>query len=289
MDVSNLGQLEDNFWLELANKKVIHNRKVPLHILSTDLVTEKKANLFMKTQVIPWMSPSLSQSMRFVLSGIGHQQHFSRGEIIYSSPDFFDALMYVKSGFVVKTLLDPVRDEPLLLSLVGAGALCGSYENLYVHDRMPRRHWCLTSTTVLVVNQELLMKIADENPEWQQELMNYTSAAALCDRMGMYLNYSGTVEERLGALLLLMLQGEDPSSSRSLFSSGIDWIELRFFPGRKTMAQILGCKYEMMNEVIRTWVIRGDIRRRGGKIWIRRKTFLRYWEWLLPIMREKKV
>ena len=172
----------------------------------------------MAPEVIPWMSPCLSQSMSFVLAGIGHPMKFRRGDVIYTSPGLFGNLMYVRSGFVVKALLDPVRDEPLLLSMAGPGALCGNYENLYVRDRMPRRHWCLTSTEVLVVNQELLLKIADQNPEWQHELSGYSSVSSICDRMGMFLNYSGTVEERLGALL---------GSSDFLVKQGARW-----YPGR---------------------------------------------------------
>lgn len=243
----------------------------------------------MNSEILPWLSPRLSQSMRFVLAGIGHSQRFARGEVIYSAPGFFGTLMYVRSGFVVKALLDPVRDEPLLLSLAGAGALCGSYENLYVRDRMPRRHWCLTTTEVLIVNQELLLKIADENYEWQRELAGYSSSAALCDRLGMYLNYSGSVEERFGTLLLLMLQGENPTVASNLVAQGIEWIELSFFPDKLTIARLLGCKFEMINEVIRQWVKDDVIRRRGHKIWFRRKVFINYWNWFLPFLRERKV
>lgn len=243
----------------------------------------------MNSEIFPWLSPRLSQSMRFVLTGIGHPQRFARGEVIYSAPGFFGTLMYVRSGFVVKALLDPVRDEPLLLSLAGAGALCGSYENLYVRDRMPRKHWCLTTTEVLIVNQELLLKITDENYEWQRELAGYSSTSALCDRLGMYLNYSGSVEERLGALLLLMLQGENPVVASNLVSKGIEWIELSFFPDKMTMSSLLGCKFEMIDEVIRKWVKDDAIRWRGHKVWLRRKTFINYWNWLLPFMRDRKV
>ena len=242
----------------------------------------------MVSEVIPWMSPCLSQSMRFVLTGIGHPMQFRRGEVIYTSPSLFGNLMYVRSGFVVKSLLDPVRDEPLLLSMAGAGALCGNYENLYVRDRMPRRHWCLTSTEVLVVNQELLLKIADENPEWQHELSSYSSASAICDRMGMFLNYSGTAEERLGALLLSMLHGEKPSVMENFFSRGVEWVELPFYPDKGTIARLLGCKFETVNDTIRQWVLRDDIRRRSRKIWLRRKTFLMYWEWLVPFMQQSR-
>ena len=222
----------------------------------------------MTPEVIPWMSPCLSQSMSFVLAGIGHPMKFRRGDVIYTSPGLFGNLMYVRSGFVVKALLDPVRDEPLLLSMAGPGALCGNYENLYVRDRMPRRHWCLTSTEVLVVNQELLLTI--------------------CDRMGMFLNYSGTVEERLGALLLLMLHCEKPAAMANLFSKGVEWVELPFYPDKGTIARLLGCKFETVSDVVRQWGSHDDIRRRSRRIWLRRRTFLKYWEWLMPFMQQSR-
>ena len=59
----------------------------------------------MTPEVIPWMSPCLSQSMSFVLAGIGHPMKFRRGDVIYTSPGLFGNLMYVRSGFVVKALL----------------------------------------------------------------------------------------------------------------------------------------------------------------------------------------
>ena len=97
----------------------------------------------MTPEVIPWMSPCLSQSMSFVLAGIGHPMKFRRGDVIYTSPGLFGNLMYVRSGFVVKALLDPVRDEPLLLSMAGPGALCGNYLEFprrfryYVQNSLP--------------------------------------------------------------------------------------------------------------------------------------------------------
>lgn len=56
----------------------------------------------------------------------------------------------------------------------------------------------------------------------------------------MFLNYSGTVEERLGALLLLMLHCEKPAAMANLFSK------------------------------------------------VRRRTFLKYWEWLMPFMQQSR-
>lgn len=200
----------------------------------------------MAPEVIPWMSPCLSQSMSFVLAGIGHPMKFRRGDVIYTSPGLFGNLMYVRSGFVVKALLDPVRDEPLLL------------------------------------------KIADQNPEWQHELSGYSSVSSICDRMGMFLNYSGTVEERLGALLLLMLHCEKPAAMANLFSKGVEWVELPFYPDKGTIARLLGCKFETVSDVVRQWGSHDDIRRRSRRIWLRRRTFLKYWEWLMPFMQQSR-
>ena len=84
----------------------------------------------MNTLIRPWLSPKMSQSMIGVMNGLGHNVQYGRGEEIYTSPNLFERLMFVRSGVVVKALQDPVRSEPLMLSLSCAGAMCGSFENL---------------------------------------------------------------------------------------------------------------------------------------------------------------
>lgn len=279
----------DRLFPEGSSKKVIHKPEDLFEKLSSLLSTSIEAFLFMSVKIIPWLSPRLSQSMAGVLTGLGHSVRFPRGEVIYSSPGLFEKLMFVRSGFVVKALLDPVREEPLLLSMAGSGSLCGSYENLYVRDRMPRRHWCLTSTEVLVVNQELLLKIADEHAQWQRELSSYSSSAALCDRMGMFLNHSGTVEQRLGSLLILMLQENNPGIMKHFLTQGIEWVELPFLPDKVTVARLIGCNFEQIEETIRSWVGSDAIRKRGRKIWFRRQVFDAYWNWLLPFLQQQSI
>ncbi len=243
----------------------------------------------MNFDIVPWLSPKLSQSMAGVLYGLGHSVTFRRGDEVYSSPGFFEKLMFVRSGFVVKALQDPVRDEPLLISMAGPGALCGSYENLYVRDRMPRKHWCLTTTHVLVVNQELLLKIADQNPVWQRELSSYSSSSVLCDRMAMYANHAGTVDERFGALIVLMLQASNPSVIRTLESKGVEWVELPFLPSKGICAKLIGSSFEQADNVSRSWVADDDIRRRSGRLWLRRSTFARYWAWVKPFLQQQSL
>lgn len=136
---------------------------------------------------LPWFAPKLSRSMRGVINNLGHRTVFMRGERIYESPGFFQKLMLVERGVVAKALLDPFHKDPLLISLSGPGAFCGSYETLFLQDRMQRRHWCMTTTEVVVANADLLLRICDQNPSWQRELSHYSSICAVSDRLGLLL------------------------------------------------------------------------------------------------------
>lgn len=85
----------------------------------------------MNTLIRPWLSPKMSQSMIGVMNGLGHNVQYGRGEEIYTSPNLFERLMFVRSGVVVKALQDPVRSEPLMLSLSCAG-LCVAALRIYM-------------------------------------------------------------------------------------------------------------------------------------------------------------
>lgn len=140
------------------------------------------------SSLLPWFAPRLSRPMIGVLNNLGHEMHYTRGEVLYESPGFFRPLMLVRRGIVARALMDPLHADPLLVSLSGPRALCGSCETLYVQDRMVRRHWCMTSVDVHVVNADLLLRICDQNPLWQRELSNYSAICALSDRLGMHGN-----------------------------------------------------------------------------------------------------
>ena len=107
------------------------------------------------SSLLPWFAPRLSRPMIGVLNNLGHEMHYTRGEVLYESPGFFRPLMLVRRGIVARALMDPLHADPLLVSLSGPRALCGSCETLYVQDRMVRRHWCMTSVDVHVVNADL--------------------------------------------------------------------------------------------------------------------------------------
>lgn len=113
------------------------------------------------SSLLPWFAPRLSRPMIGVLNNLGHEMHYTRGEVLYESPGFFRPLMLVRRGIVARALMDPLHADPLLVSLSGPRALCGSCETLYVQDRMVRRHWCMTSVDVHVVNADLLLRICD--------------------------------------------------------------------------------------------------------------------------------
>lgn len=114
------------------------------------------------SSLLPWFAPRLSRPMIGVLNNLGHEMHYTRGEVLYESPGFFRPLMLVRRGIVARALMDPLHADPLLVSLSGPRALCGSCETLYVQDRMVRRHWCMTSVDVHVVNADLLLRICDQ-------------------------------------------------------------------------------------------------------------------------------
>ena len=104
--------------------------------------------------ILPWFSPRLSPSLTAVLQGLGHAMRVPRGEFVYRSPELFGRLMYVRRGLVVKALLEPNHDDPVLMTLSGTGGLCGSYKNLYVRDHMSRAHWQGRRTTVVTFRQK---------------------------------------------------------------------------------------------------------------------------------------
>lgn len=176
------------------------------------------------SSLLPWFAPRLSRPMIGVLNNLGHEMHYTRGEVLYESPGFFRPLMLVRRGIVARALMDPLHANPLLVSLSGPRALCGSCETLYVQDRMVRRHWCMTSVDVHVVNADLLLRICDQNPLWQRELSNYSAICALSDRLVCMVTHATSLEERLGVLMIacssFCQSSEDTWSSPAVVTRG---------------------------------------------------------------------
>lgn len=236
-------------------------------------------------EVLPWFSPRLSVSLAGVLQGIGHMKRCVPGESIYRSPELFSGkLMYIRRGFVSKAILSPNHEDPLLVSLSGPGALCGAYENLYVNDRMPRRHWCATGTELLCVNAEMLLRICDQNIAWQSELRAYASTCAMSDRLGMMINHSAGVEERAAFLLLLDGLTSEHDFLNSLNGHGIEWVGLHLVPSRTAIAWVLNTSREQLGDVVQAWFKKEVLRRRSGRLWLRKSYFLPYWERMLPMI-----
>lgn len=76
------------------------------------------------SSLLPWFAPRLSRPMIGVLNNLGHEMHYTRGEVLYESPGFFRPLMLVRRGIVARALMDPLHADPLLVSLSGPRALC---------------------------------------------------------------------------------------------------------------------------------------------------------------------
>lgn len=234
--------------------------------------------MFSSSQILPWFSPKLSRSMAGVMHGLGHSVVFRRGEVIYQTPGFFSKLMFVRRGLVVKALTDALHEDPLLVSIAGPGTLCGSFESLYLADRMPRQHWCMTTTEVLVVNAELLLRICDQNAVWQKELYSYSAACALSDRCGLLVNHSADLETRLGVFFLLCASQLDKAFAEGLKVPTVEWLGLAVPPSRKVAATLLGASPESVRDVLRDWRERDIIRFRSHKLLLKRSRFLQYWE-----------
>lgn len=42
------------------------------------------------SSLLPWFAPRLSRPMIGVLNNLGHEMHYTRGEVLYESPGFSD-------------------------------------------------------------------------------------------------------------------------------------------------------------------------------------------------------
>lgn len=237
------------------------------------------------TSFLPWFAPKLSRSMLGVLRNLGHRTTFMRGERIYESPGFFQKLMVVEHGVVAKALIDPYHEDPLLLSLSGAGALCGSYETLYLQDRMQRRHWCMTTVQVFMVNAELLLRICDQNPVWQRELAHYSSVCAVSDRLGLLATHSSTIDERLGVFLVACSIAGSTDFARGLSNPSVEWIPVNTLPSMRVAASLLNATPAQLRGVLARWSAEDTLRYRSHKILLSRGRFSAYWERIKPILR----
>lgn len=237
-----------------------------------------------KSTLFPWFSPKITPSLTAVLQGIGHSAHFSRGDVIYRSPELFGRLFFVRHGVVAKGLLEPSHSYPILVTMAGTGSLCGAYENLYVNDRMPRLHWCVTSTELLVVNPDLLLRLCDQHVDWQVELSNYSSLCARCDQIGLIANHLGSPEERLGAFWILHCLQFDKEILGKLATPGIEWVVAPSFPSRSVAASVTGCSVDEIARVVRGWRNQHALRYRARKVFLKREVFAEYWGWIEPVL-----
>lgn len=114
------------------------------------------------SSLLPWFAPRLSRPMIGVLNNLGHEMHYTRGEVLYESPGFFRPLMLVRRGIVARALMDPLHADPLLVSLSGPRALCGSCETLYVQERLG----VLMIASSLSTDSEFLERFRDPSVEW---------------------------------------------------------------------------------------------------------------------------
>ena len=65
------------------------------------------------SSLLPWFAPRLSRPMIGVLNNLGHEMHYTRGEVLYESPGFFRPLMLVRRGIVARAWIHYTRTRSL--------------------------------------------------------------------------------------------------------------------------------------------------------------------------------
>ena len=213
------------------------------------------------SSLLPWFAPRLSRPMIGVLNNLGHEMHYTRGEVLYESPGFFRPLMLVRRGIVARALMDPLHADPLLVSLSGPRALCGSCETLYVQDRMVRRHWCMTSVDVHVVT------------------------AALSDRLGMLVTHATSLEERLGVLMIASSLSTDSEFLERFRDPSVEWVPLPVLPSMHVAKVLLSANRAKIRGVLQRWLQEDTVRWRSHKILLSRPRFAAFWNRVEPVLR----
>lgn len=90
------------------------------------------------SSLLPWFAPRLSRPMMGVLNNLGHEMHYTRGEVLYESPGFFRPLMLVRRGIVARALMDPRTRTRSLYRLVARGLFAEVVKHF-----MYRIEWCV--------------------------------------------------------------------------------------------------------------------------------------------------
>lgn len=90
------------------------------------------------SSLLPWFAPRLSRPMIGVLNNLGHEMHYTRGEVLYESPGFFRPLMLVRRGIVARALMDPLHRTRSLYRLVDRGLFAEVVKHF-----MYKIEWCV--------------------------------------------------------------------------------------------------------------------------------------------------
>lgn len=206
-----------------------------------------------------------------------------KGDSIGESP-FFNKLVFVKSGFLAQAVLNPGSNMPFMLTLSGGGSFANSSRVLMSLDNLPRRYWAVTKCEVLTVIPEILLRLAEVEKSWSQELENYCLKRAVCERLGLMVCQAASLDQRFGVFLVSALFSVDSFAKRKVQSNSV-WIEMPSLPSRKLICTILACNQSSLDDVIRQWIADGTFKHVDGKIYIKRQKLLESWEWMQPFVR----
>lgn len=235
---------------------------------------------------MPWFAPTLSSALCRALHNLGHLSVLEKGEEIRQIP-LSSRLVFVKSGFVAQALLNPISSTPFMMTLSGNNSLSYTAGVSRRIDHLSRRFWAATRCEVLTVIPEILLRVAEIDPVWNQELSNYTLDRAVNERLGLLICQVADVKTKLGVFVVSAVQAAGENLQK-IFSGDADFCALPLMPSRQIIATVTSSPLDAQNLVCREWIENGDLFYENHKIFIRVSLLKSYWQWLRPFVQMQK-
>ncbi|MCF0253171.1 MAG: hypothetical protein HUK26_02405 [Duodenibacillus sp.] len=220
--------------------------------------------------------------MSRIISSLGHSFVLARGERFGTNP-FFDKVIYVKRGFLVQALLNPGSHTPFMMFMAGPGSLAAMSSAISSVDNLPRKLWAGTSCELLSISPEILLRLADVEPAWGEDLLSYGVRRAVSERIGMMVTQVADFDRRCGVFLWAVYCAGEPSAASKLASSAT-WLPLLNLPSRKLLMNVISSSRTTVDDVIRRWAADGMIVRKNHQLLVRRSFLHEQWQWIRPFL-----
>ena len=237
--------------------------------------------------VMPWFSPMVSPEISRVMHNLGYRTDLRPGEEIGGR--FFHRVVFVVDGFAANALLAPGNHMPLQMTLAGAGSFVVTGSALSIDDNQPRRCWALTRCTTLSVNPEILLRLAEVESVWNEELTSYHLRRCVSERFGQMVCHVAKPDRRLGVLFAGAVKSQPQRRVRKTERwAQEEWQRLPYLPSRKLLASVISCSSSTVDQVLRDWINRGILLHANGALWMKSSELQEHWQWLKPFLQMQK-